>query len=111
MTTNESETEMLDIDNDRDDVAYDIYSRSTATEIEHRDFDPHCYIISKGTFRVAIGDDPVDPDGITWRSYWALEDSAGAYEEDDACGGWAYGDSETALREVGELINAIDARS
>lgn len=65
------------------------------------------YTVTRGAVRVAIGDDPIESEGITW----ALYSTDDAFETLDPYtqGGWAFGDSATAELEIADIIGELRA--
>jgi hypothetical protein len=64
-------------------------------------YDEGCYVIENGHKRLGIGIDSIDGGGITWATYYVTADGQA---DDVSCGGWAFGDENTAGREISEIL-------
>lgn len=76
---------------------------------KNQGWDGDCWILSDGVNRFAIGVDQIDGGGLTWCAY-VIAGAGTDLEDWDAIdhGGWAYGDIETADREIRGAIALFD---
>jgi len=67
------------------------------------------YAIRAGEALLFIGPDQQYPDGICWAIYTSIKDVE--LGEFYSLGGWASDDTETAEREIGEIIHTLNELS
>jgi hypothetical protein len=100
----------LDLDNPKD-IAQWLW-QNLPDEVRYKydsgSGDGSCWIIENNDTRFAIGEDPIDGEGLCWASFTSDHDPLGVYWDHRASGGWATGDADTAKREIEFAFGLFD---